>query len=253
MKKAYNSKRKYLFFLGLLCICLVFFNTACGLDEIDVILDDPFLTDNIPKIDSENSMSFFAFSTKKLDDDKINNLCKGYIYYKIYNNSSTMQSETGNIESMINDSARRYYSATTLIENYSYKELYCAENYSKIPQADVFSLDNKSQVIRIRLTNLDDTTDEFSARISVDGTVKGIPARLNNKTFDFGRTGSYDSEPKKEDDDTRGFSETTTESKNYYVVLYGVFSMPAESFEKIIYSPVHYLGAVTINAADLNN
>lgn len=253
MKKAYSSKRKYLFFLGLLSVCLIFFNTACGLDEIDVILDDPFSVEDIPNIGSQYDTRHFSFSTKKLDDDKINNLCKGYIYYKIYNNSSTMQSETGNIESMINDSARRYYSATTLIENYSYKELNCAGSYSNISQADVFSLDNKSQDIRIRLTNQNDTTDEFSARISVDGNVKGIPVRLNNKTFDFGRTGSYDSEPKKEDDDTRGFSETTTESKNYYVVLYGVFSMPAESFEKIIYSPVHYLGAVTINAADLNN
>ena len=39
----------------------------------------------------------------------------------------------------------------------------------------------------------------------------------------------------------------------YYVVLYGVFYMPTESFEKIIYSPVHYLGEVKIDARAENN
>ncbi len=255
MKKAYNSKGKYFFFLGLLSICLLFFNSACGLDELDAILDDPFSTDHIPNIDSYEDGRFFSFSTKKLDN--ANEFGKGYVYYKIYNSSSKMDSEVNTIASMINDSARKYNSATSLIDNYGYKELCLAPSYAGISRANTFSLENKDQTVRIRLTNQVDSTDDHSARIKVDDVIKGIPVRANiNKTFDFGRTeNSYEGLPLKDDDDTKGFSETQPDSdtNNYYVVLYGVFYMLSATFEKTIYSPVHCLGKVKIDSTSTAN
>lgn len=253
MKKAYNSKGKYFFFLGLLSICLLFFNSACGLDELDAILDDPFsMEEEPPNIDSEFARRHFSFSTKKLDN--ANDFGRGYVYYKIYNNSSKMDSEVNTIESMINDSARKYNSATSLIDNYGYKELCIASSYAGISQSTTFTLENKDQSVRIRLTNYDDTNDDFSAKIFVDDSFKGIPVRVNdNKTFDFGR--DIDELPLKDEDDTKGFSETQAESEEnmYYVVLYGVFYMLSDTFEKTIYSPVHYLGKVKIDSTSTAN
>ena len=254
MKKAYSSKPKSLFFLGLLCVCLSFFNVSCGLDVLDAVLEDPFYPQNIPNVDSGYENCHFSFSTAKLDNS--NTFGKGYVYYKIYNRASIKTSEINNIESMSNDSARKYSAATTLINTYSYKELHSVAQFGHNPVP--VSLDNDSQDVYIRLTNYYNT---FIAQVVVDNKVVGIPLRYNGKTFDFGRTGDYDEKPVRKTD---GTDENTTDIKRldssgdengnaYYVVLYGVFYMPTESFEKTIYSPVHYLGTVTINAAEANN
>lgn len=261
MKKAYNSKRKYCIFLGLLSICLIFFNTACGLDVLDAVLDDPFSTEENPNIDTEDNVKrVFSFTTKTLPE--ANDFGKSYIYYKIYNNVSTMNSEVGVIDGMINDAIRKYNSALTLLDNYSYQELYCASSYENVSNAEQFVLSNAVHSVSIRLTNyFEEAVADNSAKIIVDGTERGIPFRFNYKSFDFGRTNpSYDEKPVKAEtdernSDTRNFSDPTADGvdANYYVVLYGLFSMPTDTFEKTIYSPVHYLGAVKIDSSVQNN
>ena len=253
MKKAYNSKRKFYIFPGLLCICLIFFNISCGLDVLDAVLEDPFYTDDRPNVESEFDKRHFAFSTSKLDNS--NSFGKGYVYYKIYNKASKKESEVNNIESMTSDSSRRYNAATTLINNYSYKELQYTSGLGQI--VSPLTLDNVNQDIYIRLTNYVDT---FIAQIRIDDKEVGIPLRYNGKTFDFGRTGEYDEKPVKANateessTDVRLFdSAGDGNGDTFYVVLYGVFSMPTDSFEKIIYSPVHYLGEVKIEATEQNN
>ena len=252
MKKAYNSKRNYLFFLGLLCICLFSFNLSCGLDTVDAVLEDPFYELNIPNEESNYDNCYFSFSTAKLSNS--NSFGKGYVYYKIYNKRTTKNSEVNRIDTMINDSSSRYNAATTLINSYNYKELYYVKALGDNPSTLV--LDNVPQNIRIRLTNYGSSTGDFSAKIFIGDTLQGIPVRNNGKTFDFGRNGTYDEKPvKMENDenasDTKGFSDEVT--SEFFVVLYGVFAMPTESFEKIIYSPVHYLGEVRIDANTENN
>ena len=149
---------------------------------------------------------------------------------------------------------RKYNAATTLISSYSYKELHYASALGGTVTPVV--LDNSSQNVYIRLTNY---VSPFIAQISIDNKAIGIPLRYNGKTFDFGRTGEYDEKPKNNNNedipldckrlDTKGDGDGDT----FYVVLYGVFSMPTDSFEKIIYSPVHYLGEVKIDAGEQNN
>ena len=254
MKKAYNSKRKFCFFPVLLCICLSFFNLSCGLDVVDAVLEDPFVTSgDLPAETSNFELMTFNFSTLKLDN--ANDFGKGYVYYKIYNNRGTKESEKGNLDSITSDSARRNNAYTSLINNYSYQPLHFVK--TKGDQLEEFSFDNKAQTISIRLTNYG--TDEFSAKIVLDGTTIGIPMRFNDKTFDFGRDGDFDEKPVKvssaeeSTSDVRKFSDNPDNPNILYVVLYGIFYMPNESFEKTIYSPVHYLGEVTINASVENN
>ena len=256
MKKAYNNKGKYLFFLGLLSICLVFFNLSCGLDVLDAVLEDPFSPQNIPNKDSEYDASNFSFTTSRLENS--NSFGKAYIYYKIYNKESIKNNEVDNIASMTNDSTRRYNSATTLINTYSYKELHYASAFGASPLP--LALDNDSQDIYIRLTNY--STDAFKAQISVNGKTLGIPLRYNGKSFDFGRPADDYHEKPVKISGTSSSEESATDIKRletevnadgngntFYVVLYGLFYMPTESFEKIIYSPVHYLGEVRIDSS----
>lgn len=254
MKKAYSNKRNFVIFPGLLFICLIFFNISCGLDTLDAVLEDPFVSENTPNIESSYDTCHFRFDSRQLRES--NSFGKGYVYYKIYNSLQTKDSEINNIESMTNDSSRKYNAASTLITNYSYKELH----YSTALGAAVnpLILDNENQTVRIRLTNYVDAVPEYSARIFIDDIQVGLPLRYNGKTFDFGRKGSYDEVPKKlENDesasDTRRFSTNPANPNTFYVVLFGVFSMPTDSFEKIIYSPVHYLGEVKIDAGAENN
>ncbi|MBO4640941.1 MAG: hypothetical protein J5710_14415 [Treponema sp.] len=259
MKKAYSGKRKSLFFLGLFAMCLFFFNISCGLDVLDAVLDDPFTTNESPSFVNEEEQPpenmYFRFSTSVLTN--ANDFAKGYIYYKIYNSAKTKDSEKSTIESVVSDSSRRHDSYTTLINNYSYQPLHYASSIDS-PDSEFEFENDKVHEIRIRLTNYYEDSTDFSAGITVDNTNLGIPLRFNGKTFDFGRTGSKDEKPQKVLSSEESYSdvrklEENPENDFFYVVLYGVFNMPTDTFEKTIYSPVHYLGEVKIDSDSENN
>ena len=250
MKKAYSDKRKSLFFLGLLAVCLLFLTVSCGLDVVDAVLDDPFYLDTAPPNETSSfDLRTFTFSTVKLDN--ANEFGKSYIYYKIYNRNSKKESEKNNLENITADSSRRHNAYTTLLNSYSYQPLHYEKTLGG--QLEEFSLDNKAQTVSIRLTNYG--TDAYAAKITVGNTTIGIPMRINGKTFDFGGKGDYDASPEKvpsaeeSSSDVKGLSDTPEDGKYYYVVLYGIFYMPSESFDKTFYSPVHYLVEVKIDAS----
>lgn len=256
MKKAYSDKRKSFYFLGLLAVCLSFFNISCGLDVLDTLLDDPFTTTETPYDTSEFERRTFYFSTSRLND--ANEFGRGYVYYKIYNSSSVKESEIDNISTLVSDSSKRHESYTTLINNYSYKMLHYLNPTTN--QDYELVLDNKAQNITIRLTNYYESTTDYSAKITINDTYVGIPLRFNGKTFDFGRNGEKDEKPvrvtgtEENETDVKRFAEEGDDGDNtFYVVLYGVFNMPTETFDKTIYSPVHLLGEVRINADSLDN
>ena len=252
MKKTYNSKRKYLIFLGLLSICLFFVNTSCGLDVLDAVLEDPFVTIEVPNESSLFDSRTFKFATTKLDN--ANDFGKCYVYYKIYNVSSIKESEKSNLDNIAADSSRKHNAYSTLMNTYSYQPLhYIAQSGG---QEEELSFENQSQTVSIRLTNYE--TDAYSARIIVDDVVVGKPVRYNGKTFDFGRSGENDEKPEKlptAEENNSDIKRLSDESgiNTFYVVMYGIFQMPSDSFDKIIYSPIHYLGEVKINAAEANN
>lgn len=253
MKKTYSSKRKYFIFPGLLFICLFFINTSCGLDVLDALLEDPFVTTEVPNESSAFDKCTFQFSTQKLDN--ANDFGKCFVYYKIYNKASIKNSEKTTLDNIAADSSRKHNAYSQLLNNYYYQPLYFVQTAGG--QEEEFSLENDSHEISIRLTNY--LTDAYSARIIVDGSTVGTPVRYNGKTFDFGRNGDKDGRPVKvpsaeeNTSDVKRLADDPDDPDTFYVVLYGIFYMPSESFDKIIYSPIHYLGEVKINAADPNN
>lgn len=251
MKKAYNSRRKYFVFLGLLYICLFFINVSCGLDVLDAVLEDPFVTnESLPNESSAFDSRTFRFTTTKLDN--ANDFGKCYVYYKIYN-SSRKESEKNQLDSIAADSSRKHNSYSTLINSYSYQPLHFITLNGG--QEEELSFENQSQNVSIRLTNYG--TDAYSARVIVDDVVIGTPVRYNGKSFDFGRTGDNDEKPVKlptaEENNSDVKSLTEGDTNTFYVVMYGIFQMPSDSFDKIIYSPIHYLGEVKIDAGAENN
>ena len=253
MKKAHrNSIYGKSFFLCLLAVCLVFFNVSCGLDVISVVLDDPVSVTSSPNKDSTLEGCIFEFSTRKLDNS--NDMGKGYVYYNIYNKSSIENSEVNSLTTIANDSVRKFESAHSLINTYGYKELHFSNDTGA--SSDVFTLDNQNQnEIRIRLSNYgDEAGSKFSAYIKIGDAIKGVPVRLNGSSFDFGRAGSNDKVPETTDDDARKFEESQSDEEKglYYVALFYVFMM-YDDFYTPVYSPIHYLGTVTINATDVNN
>ena len=235
-------------------MCLVFFNTSCGLDVISILIDDPVT--GVESIPNENTTAFescyFKFSTQKVDN--ANDMGKGYVYYKIYNKLDVMTSERNSLTSRADNSTGKYESAHYLI-NYGYKELnYTSDNGSS---TETLVLDNTSQDIRIRLTNYDDSSELHSASVLIDGKKKGVPVRNNGFSFDFGRSGSNDKLPVASDDDTPAvekFPENQGENENglYYVALFYFFEMFNDDFSPNR-SPIHYLGTVTIDSKVIQN
>ena len=252
MKKAYSDRRKSLFFLVLFAVCLSFFNAGCGLDVLEAVLEDPFTTELVPNESSAYDSKTFKFYMSELDN--ANAFGKGYVYYKIYDTPSRKTSETNALDNMAADSSRKLNAYTTLINSYSYKPLRYVTSLGGQPEE--FTIDNESQTVSIRLTNYG--IDAYAARITVDDKTVGIPLRHNGKTFDFGRSGDYDEKPAKvsnaeeSSSDVKGLSQPA-DNNIFYVVLYGIFYMPTETFDKTIYSPIHYLGEVKIDAGEINN
>lgn len=254
MKKANSNKRKSLLFLVLFALCLSFFNVSCGLDVLKEVLNDPYYSENTPIADrdseSDFATSYFKFTIRKLDN--ANDFGSASIYYKIYNDYTKASSEESSLISASDDSVRKLTSLNTMIQ-YGYKELQYLDDDEKLHSLD---LPNGRHELWIRLTNYDDSLEEYSAGVMVDNERIGIPVRLTGKTFDFGRSGTYDENPSlthnsdnDSDSDTKGFVEKQAEGEEniYYVVLFGGFQMLDENFETVA-SPIHHLGRVKIDA-----
>lgn len=257
MKKANSNKRKSLFYLVLFAVCLCFFNTACGLDTINVVLDDPCYPSHTPDVDFQFDESYFEFTVRKLDN--ANDFGQTTVYYKIYNDKSKALSEASSLISASEDSVRKLTSVTTMTDQFGYKELHYLDKTTG--RSKSLNLSNARHTIWIRLTNYDDTSEEYSAGIKVDNQLYGIPVRRNGKTFDFGRTGENDENPSvnisdanSTDSDTKGFLEKQAEDEEniFYVVMFTAFQMFNDSYEPVN-SPVHHLGLVKINANEEKN
>lgn len=252
-----SNRRKSMFFLVLFAVCLSFFNAGCGLDVLAEILDDPFSVENQPNSESSFDTCYFKFSTRRLSN--ANDMGRAYIYYKIYNDDQKVSSEESSLISKADDSVGKLSSATYMRETYGYKQLHYITSAGASSSA--FDLSNARHEIRIRLTNYSDEIDDYSAAIFIDEQKVGIPVRMNGKTFDFGRDGSDDENPANTHNeenaassDTKGFLQKQDDGEEniFYVAMFGVFEQPNDTWDPV-FSPIHFLGRVKINANERNN
>ncbi len=256
MKKTSMLKRRT-FIFGAGCLFLFLFSfISCGLDVFEVI-PSPTSLIHQPEYNTEDSFEkYFNFWTK--DDFSLANyvFLGTEIYYKIYNNVSTMSSERSTLESLAS-STTSANSADRMISSYGYQPLlFSKKSAVSIPSSGA------NQQIYIRLSNYQDDSS-FSARIAIGGKdvvagsegYLGVPLRTTEsgsvRTFDFGRDGETNSEPLETDIDVK-YSSSATESGKWYVQLFAVGVARDNSFS-LNYSNVLYLGAVTIDATSEDN
>jgi hypothetical protein len=178
------------------------------------------------------------------------------VYYKIFNNHSTMESEDSAIDA-VNTSSNYSTAATKMIETYGFEELKTsAGTISPLVKAT-----GSNRHVYIRLTNYQ-SSDDYAAKITVAGTELAVPLRMVSVdsaycTFDFGRTsgktddGYYNEVPSKGEDDVT-YSSSFSSDGVWYVDLYAV-AVGRDTTYTTSYSLVLHLGAVPIDANSEDN
>ncbi len=231
------------FLISFIMVCLILFNTGCGLDTIYVI-DSPGSNVHEPLYSSifvEDK--YFEFVTSEKKYEGINFLGTD-VYYKIYRNATTMNNEKSSIVSASNNNDTSSKSASLLIETYKYQAL---EAYGHSGEAVLIPADGRSKRIYIRL----DDSSPYEACILVDGeniygsSTRVLPGRNipDDSTFNF-LLSDPKSIPKSDDPDVK-YSGTGDDSE-WYVCMFAV-GVAQDSNYTNLYSNVMYLGSVTLN------
>ena len=243
-------------FALLLTGCLLCFS-GCGLDEF-FVLDAPVNVFHYSYYDSAYDSRYIEFSTNENSSQMKSYLSassafkfKGTaVYYKIYNDYSTMTSRINNLSSL-SSSTNSTTAATTMIDSYGYKQLGCSEG-TKTPLIEATGSDQR---VMIRLANYQErVNDAFKAAIKVNKTLTGTPRREGNRhTFDFGRTASDDGNavPLTGDSDVEASSSASSPGI-WYVDLYAVAVGQDVSFATS-YSNILHLGSIPIDASSEHN
>ncbi|HAH61803.1 MAG TPA: hypothetical protein DCL73_06870 [Treponema sp.] len=267
MNKGSKIRRKYSIdtLLSLSVCCLLFFS-GCGLDEYYVVAA-PYLIYNQPTYSTTDfSQKYFDFytndtgQTTSSDFDYLGTA----VYYKIFNNYSTMATEYTAIIAL-NSSTTYSAAADKMIDTYGYKEL---STSSGTPSPLLPDIDADTRVY-IRLMNYQDNAD-YAAKIIIgydpdddahDTSVDGdyVPRRNLSKkyTFDFGREDSDDTGfsvvPDADDDDvTYSSSFSDDDDAVWYVDVFAVAVGRDTTYTKY-YSTVLHLGSIAIDSSDENN
>ena len=224
-------KKLNFFNISIFFVCLFLF-PCCGLEEY-YVLEAPYQKFSSPDASTGSSGldftgTYFGFYTNDSDNSTSSASAFKYmgtaVYYKIYNNYSTMNSQISAV-SLISSSTN-YSSAFPRLQSYGYQELGVeGRNVSPLIPAS----GGKNQKVFIRLTNYQEPAKNsdkwkdyaYRAKIVVDNDEKYIPMRQDNNDI-------------------------------YYVALYAVAVGYDNSFTNY-YSNVLYLGSVPINAAEEDN
>ena len=265
MNEGSKTQRRYClhFFFSLSVCCLLFFS-GCGLDEYYMV-EAPYNVRNQPTYDtSDYAQRYFDFYTN--DSGQTASSEFDYlgtaVYYKIFNNYSTMASAVSTITSL-NSSTTYSAAADKMIETYSYKELsYYDTSSGAVKTPSPFLPDaGGNKRVYIRLMNYQD--GKYTAKIIIgwDGNTDSlstaaalIPRRnISDKyTFDFGRTTSdpdYSKVPKEGDADVNYSSSFSDDDKKvWYVDMFAVAVGRDTTYTKY-YSHVLHLGSVPISSA----
>lgn len=244
--------------------CILLFLSSCGLDEYYEI-NAPYIRNNDPDYETGYDNRYFSFVTN--DSDSGVEAGAGFsflgtaIYYKIYNNYTTMASDISTIDSL-STSTNYLNAANKVVEGLTYQQL-AIENADDYVPLVKSSSDKKNQAVWIRLMNYQYQEDDpssnqaFRARIEVDNVFKGCPMRVGGvKSFDFGRTSENEDRnvvPQEGDVDVRFSSSWSDEDETiWYVNLYAI-AVGRDTTYTTYYSNVLHLGSVSINAAEIDN
>lgn len=238
MNKAHKNRHFIFTVLGVLC--LILFNSGCGLDTFYVIYA-PTITYNIPQCDSIQYESlYFSFLTEDPEPSVYQGIkfLGNEVFYKIYKSKDRMNNVVEDLQSIASKEDSTTSAADKMIETYSYKAL----RYSNNTKANIFApAKGSSTKIEIRLSDYFD----YNADIKFDGkSLYGIPVRNipSNTPFTFSKL--QDTEKPASDDADVDNSGSGNDSE-WYVAMFAV-AVAQDATYVPMYSNILYLGSVKI-------
>ena len=231
------------------CLC-AFGLLSCGLESSHYV-DSPTLTGTLPNSSSaDKTLHYFCFRTAD-DTSSGTFVCRGTeIYYKIYNNVSTMESREASIASH-DDASKR-----DALVSYGYKTLNLAGVAAPSPL-----IAEHSCYVYIRLADYNTSNSaDFRAvictssapmtRYNPASTLIGFPRRSINQSygFDFGKDSSN---PVPVSSDADYTSSSANSAGIYYIDAYAVTVGEDTSNHSMSYSGTLFLGSISITTADI--
>ena len=237
-----------------------FFLCTCGLDTFYYV-DSPVSDGHIASYSSDDPVSNY-FSCRTTEESPSENqymfgssecsFLGTEIYYKIYNNYSTMTSNQSSVESMSSNSTQTSAAASYLIDTKGYKPL-------KLSTGSLYPLikaesSPQNRFVYIKLTGGEPiclSTSPMNTytpgnELKVDG-IPVFPRRYidSAKGFDFGHDDSSPL-PLQTDEDVT-WSENPSEEGVWYVDMYAV-SLARDVDYVLQYSSPYWMGSVSIRA-----
>lgn len=244
---------------------------ACGLDTF-YYLDPPITDGHTSYYTTEDGIyRYFSFVTNEEsslgDNDQYFSSSSELVflgtevYYKIYNNYSTMVSAENAIDSLNSSSSNYAAAAESLIESRGYKPLKFSSG-SFIPLVEAGSSPNNRHVY-IRLNDYGTEVD-YSKGICISSQPMDryspadalmhngqpvMPRRYINSNYGF-NFGQDDNNPlPKNGDADVNYSSSSSDSGTWYVDMYAV-SVGRDTSYSTSYSKVLFLGSVKISEGD---
>ena len=241
MNKVFCRKRRFFSYFPAGCLILfnLFLFTACGLDTFYVI-NAPYRIGHEPTYASiDEAENYFEFYTEEDQDEGVIFLGTE-VYYKIYTDSSRLNSEHSSIMQLANSENTSNQAADRMIASYRFQPLRSAGHTSQVV---LIPDDNDDRRVKIRLV---DYLPFEAAQVSVSGSIVNIPVRSipNNPNFDF-YSQSTETRPKNDDADAN-ISTSSAEPEEYYVSMFAVAVGQDNTYARL-YSNVLYLGSVKIS------
>ena len=252
MKAPATTKKRSLFLL----FCLGFF-CACGLDEVTYV-SEPSVTSNSPLYSNSDYLTWYSdFTTAETDQSS--SFIGTNVYYKIYNNYSTLVSQRNSILA-VNTASNSSSAATRMIESYTFQPLGTNRGSDTV----FVTNGNSNRRIRIRLKTYKGNesytgTDMYTRRACVIGGKFGtdgsfVPYRNgNSKSFDFFNDANNNvSDPTNTNvegcigDADYNHNSSASESNTYYVQMFAVGVVFDANTLANSYSLVLDLGSVPI-------
>lgn len=268
MKKIYLFKAKILKALSVLQICLFsFLNFGCGLDSF-YYLDPPLQINETYYSGSDPLTRYFSFQTNEsAATSEVNssylNASSSFIfsgtevYYKIYNNYSTMLSVQTDVDSYINDSTNVLGSAEYLIN----KKGYVLLNTSSGNISPLIPATGENRYCYIRLMDYGNNvayqniicigSQQFSYYDPNNVILNTYyPRRSINSKYGFNFNSDDENNPLPVQDDADfTCSSSGSESGVWYVDMYAISFGRDDTFSRSYSKPVR-LGSITIYESD---
>lgn len=225
------------FFCTSLCVC--------GLDEY-YVLDEPAIRNTFPTVDTTDELlKNFSFKTSKNSDSGAFNYVGTAIYYRIYNNKSTLSSHISNIDNL-NKADNMDAAAKAIINTYKYQPLGTSGGKT---EAVLLGAEYDGTLVDIRLHNY----HEYKRHISTDGAEWSVYPMRNGdlKSFHFNPNSKdrIDVLPEEGDEDLEYGS--ATKSGRWYVNAYAFAKGRDANFNDVC-SLVLHLGTIVIDESDFD-